>query len=83
VEQCSNLPQFRISSTLVDEWAESRMKPEAHDRRCYLRIGQDFYNYFNLHKMKNEENAWFCDRLHAADGHQAVNLIASIIDYQN
>lgn len=67
-----------ISKTLRDAWWTSRL--EDHDRRAYLRVGQDFFNAFNCQKVTGAARPML-DRLHALDGNEALILIASFTDH--
>ena len=68
-------PQVRISLTFVREFYykwDSGAFP-------YIRMGQAFYNEFNLHKMQ-QDREWF-DSLYNSDGVVAINMINSITDF--
>lgn len=49
----------------------------------YMRLGQEFYNFMNFHKIVAEPNKSFCDKLYVADDAKATKMIQSIIDYNN
>ena len=48
-----------------------------------IRLGQAFYNYFKLHKIKNKEDMKVCDKLWSLDGKEAQKIIDSVTDYTN
>lgn len=48
-----------------------------------LRLGQAFFNFFDLGKMTSPQNKELADKLHAADGEVAKGLISSVLDFNN
>lgn len=69
-----NKPNVKFSLTLVREFYYKWDCEEFP----HLRMGQAFYNYFDLHKMQSDRE-WF-DCLYQADGVEASRLINSITD---
>lgn len=49
----------------------------------FMRFGQEFYNYMDLHKIVSEPNKSFCDKLYVADDAKAHKMIQSILDHNS
>lgn len=64
---------------------KSRVK-EFYKQRPYpshLRLGQDFYKFFELHKVVNAEDKLLCDKLYNAATSEANKLIIAHTDWEN
>lgn len=48
-----------------------------------LRLGQAFFNFFDLGKMTSPENQRFANKIYEADGECAKKLISSVLDFSN
>lgn len=49
----------------------------------YMRLGQEFYNFMDFHKVVSEPNKSFCDKLYIVDDAKATKMIESIVDHNN
>jgi hypothetical protein len=45
-----------------------------------LRYGQAFYNFMKLHKVSDQQDKEFCERLYNADDEKAKTMIRSRTD---
>lgn len=69
---------MNISKTLYDEFR----KDWNTGKYAGQRLGQAFFNHFNLHKMdKTKDNT--LDRLYNADHITAEKVISTMIDWDN
>lgn len=57
-------------------FSESIVKGFVHTNNGQ-RWGQAFYGYMKLHKVENEEDKIFCDKLYNADDGTAKAMVAS------
>ena len=69
---------MKISKTLVDEFYRIRDQTKVYSEQ---RIGQAFYNHFDLHKVNSEKVE--LSKLYEADGQEARKIITSMTDYEN
>jgi hypothetical protein len=67
-----------FSNTLVQDWWKDFQSNT--QRKTHLRVGQDFFNEFNCHKVQGPDRP-FLDRLYNLDGHDALNAIHKITDF--
>lgn len=69
---------MNISKTLYDEFK----KDWNTGKYAGQRLGQAFFNHFNLHKMdRTKDNT--LDRLYNADNNTAEKMISVMIDWSN
>jgi hypothetical protein len=54
---------------------------EAEELKKYLRVGQHFHNYMQLHKVVSPANKAWADKLHAADSNTARRMIIDRTDW--
>ena len=54
------------------------MKAFKHGKFGTQRLGQAFYNHFNLHRLSNQDRL---NNLYAKDGNHAVACIAEVFEF--
>ena len=67
------IPKSQYKRFLSEEWSKDEI-------RQHLRLGQAFYNWANLHKMKQTQ--WL-DKLYNADSLIAEAMILDKLDWNN
>jgi hypothetical protein len=72
-----------ISKTLFDAWWHARIAEQQPGVKNPLRIGQQFFNDFNCHKVTSQPARRVLDKIHSLDGNDALIAIAQITDWEN